>query len=1075
MATYLPGVTDYIPEIQPFRPDYNFYSGALQMKQGQYDANHKQLSNLYGSLLNAPMLRDQNIKSRDEFFKTISGEIKQISGMDLSLQENVESASNLFTQLYDNQNIVKDMVWTKNYQSELTRAENFRNCVDPEKCGGAYWDGGVKALNYKADEFRKASDQDALGMGNVKYAAYQNVMEKAVKAAKDAGLNIEVDQLNGRYIYTTKNGPNLVRPLSDLFTGLFASDPLIQEYYKTQAYVNRKDFVFGNMTQYGSEDAAEQAYADQITQGMQNMFGGMQEDIEFQKDNIKGQKAQYEERIRTKGTIPNSPLARKYQELNEYGEQIDATGEVLKTTNGYIKNASDPALRRSQGANLDNVMASFLLQGDISSAAQTLAYKDYSVKMEADPYALENVKQSNRLALEEVKFKYDIALEKFKFQMEDFDAQQQDKGSSVDNIPITKNDVVGGASINLEEDGAAVVYEEMVTEQRKDFSGSERAVIDQFINLTKEHSKNPDGENGKGFASDDLVAIADAMINEISTEEKYATFDGTPASTTKRQRSEAGSRIKQEWDGMSKDEKVKYAQNFDFTKYLTADYATGLTGTAIDNLYDTEIKPRAKWDKDNNLVERGGYLMDWWKDTATQSNLDIIEHKNNTLDNLDNWFRTENNDVVQKMKADANFDEYSPYLDHYFDENFKPRSPEEFANSYLKANPGEATDPEAFERLMQVYYGSGEPGWWSESMGTIGAYLAAPFVGAIPAVGSQLIDFSGKPSVDEEFHTMTPDQKQSMVDQLNAAEGTSYTVSDFQKPLPQGMGLSQAWKNGFSKHATPDGGAMYLGLMGNDSYASRGLNFPKVDPVAHQSSGTMNTMSFMKDVLAAGSGNSVLSLGGPEAELPENNAELDPILNQIYADLFNRADPKDKKRPILNVTYQGIAGGDREWTALNIKFNDPYLAQYTGSEDSPGIFRADQGTLRTDGMTLYLKKEAAKNGFAQGTSKTSLEHDLYWSGEHKITAYPEILSNVRLRKSDQGGFKISGENYNGLDANGNILWHSIDQYYPPGISPDEIRNRFLTGFAQTANQAYEAEMAEYMSTHPDFTKDPSQL
>ena len=43
MATYIPGITDYIPQIQQFRPDYNFYGNILQSKQGQFDANHKQL------------------------------------------------------------------------------------------------------------------------------------------------------------------------------------------------------------------------------------------------------------------------------------------------------------------------------------------------------------------------------------------------------------------------------------------------------------------------------------------------------------------------------------------------------------------------------------------------------------------------------------------------------------------------------------------------------------------------------------------------------------------------------------------------------------------------------------------------------------------------------------------------------------------------------------------------------------------------------------------------------------------------------------------------------------------------
>jgi hypothetical protein len=44
MATYLQGVTDYIPQFQPFQPDLNFYGNVMQTKQTQYDTNWKALN-----------------------------------------------------------------------------------------------------------------------------------------------------------------------------------------------------------------------------------------------------------------------------------------------------------------------------------------------------------------------------------------------------------------------------------------------------------------------------------------------------------------------------------------------------------------------------------------------------------------------------------------------------------------------------------------------------------------------------------------------------------------------------------------------------------------------------------------------------------------------------------------------------------------------------------------------------------------------------------------------------------------------------------------------------------------------
>ena len=55
MSTYIQGVTDYIPQIQPFQPDYNFYGNVMQTRQTRYDSAKKSINDLYGSLLNSPL------------------------------------------------------------------------------------------------------------------------------------------------------------------------------------------------------------------------------------------------------------------------------------------------------------------------------------------------------------------------------------------------------------------------------------------------------------------------------------------------------------------------------------------------------------------------------------------------------------------------------------------------------------------------------------------------------------------------------------------------------------------------------------------------------------------------------------------------------------------------------------------------------------------------------------------------------------------------------------------------------------------------------------------------------------
>ena len=61
MATYLQGQQDYVTQIQPTKPNLQFDAQMLGNLQNKYDAGHKKVSELYGSLLNSAMTRTDNI------------------------------------------------------------------------------------------------------------------------------------------------------------------------------------------------------------------------------------------------------------------------------------------------------------------------------------------------------------------------------------------------------------------------------------------------------------------------------------------------------------------------------------------------------------------------------------------------------------------------------------------------------------------------------------------------------------------------------------------------------------------------------------------------------------------------------------------------------------------------------------------------------------------------------------------------------------------------------------------------------------------------------------------------------
>ena len=75
MSKYIPGAVDYIAQVQPYQPDFNFFNQVLETRQSQYKAGYDKLSNLYGTLLESPLLRTENIELRNKFFNQIGTEV----------------------------------------------------------------------------------------------------------------------------------------------------------------------------------------------------------------------------------------------------------------------------------------------------------------------------------------------------------------------------------------------------------------------------------------------------------------------------------------------------------------------------------------------------------------------------------------------------------------------------------------------------------------------------------------------------------------------------------------------------------------------------------------------------------------------------------------------------------------------------------------------------------------------------------------------------------------------------------------------------------------------------------------
>ena len=400
MATYLQGVTDYIPDYQPFQPDLNFYANLLQAKQSQYDSNWKQLNNLYGTLYGADLTHDQNIKKKDELLKQIDFNLKRVSGLDLSLEQNVNQAMQVFKPFYEDKYLMKDMAYTKNWKNTYNSANALKTSQD-EKQRKQWWSTGIQGLELRRQMFKDASLEETLNMSNAQYTPFVNAVTEYMDLAKKYNVG-SVQQLpdeSGLYLVRKKNGELILPTLQNMFLAEYTNRPDIQDMYREAAFVERMNYANQNAEKFGgSKLEAEKDYiktkyewlknyssekntkAQDELNTTKNLAGSLEKDI---KDgNVNPQQANYGKSLNELFAV-DAAVANDSEKLNNQINDKQSTG----TVQGYDDDIlSDIELARLK---IDAGFASVAAEQDIMRAANNYATANQEVEYKPNAVGLE--------------------------------------------------------------------------------------------------------------------------------------------------------------------------------------------------------------------------------------------------------------------------------------------------------------------------------------------------------------------------------------------------------------------------------------------------------------------------------------------------------------------------------------------------------------------------------------------------------------------------------------------------------------------------------------------------------------
>ena len=434
MATYLKGVKDYVPQLDVFKPNYKFLSDVLSTRQDRYDTNFKSLNDLYSKVVYADMSREDNNAERDIYANQLSNGLKQVSGLDLSLSQNVDVAKGLFKPFFENKALVKDMTFTKMYQNEASKVNSMMTSSNDD-FRERFWQDGLTDLQFQMDDYKNASAENALGMRMPKYVENPNLYKRSFEALKGSDLSIKQTTLEGDWIITTKNGTALTRqlvgyernddgsiklgenkqpigiyknPAAEYLRETVMKDPIVINGYRVQARNRARQFANNeeNVQRYGSVDAASQAWANNIIekQNAQDIKALAEQNTAISQDEsaVANWERYKKENGVVAGTAEEEVFLKKIASLNLLKETRKLTTERIKKSKAPTSDL-DQLMNKAYGQYMANVMGPLM-----SKAAVAYSQIDAEQTFEANPFKKMELQHKYDLAKMSIKQRYDL-------------------------------------------------------------------------------------------------------------------------------------------------------------------------------------------------------------------------------------------------------------------------------------------------------------------------------------------------------------------------------------------------------------------------------------------------------------------------------------------------------------------------------------------------------------------------------------------------------------------------------------------------------------------------------------------
>jgi len=386
MATYIQGLYDSPLAITPFTPDYSLIQNVLKTKEMEYERGFAQVKNVYNSLLTAKATNAENQEMQKAYIAQAEEQLKNLSTVDLSLDQNVSIANSVFKPFQQDNELIYDISVTKISDQQTAVGQSFLSSNDDKqrKMHSAISDEYVRI---PLDELKRAKRGDG-SISAVRpryYVPAVNLYDKFKDFVNARDYDAVIETSNGSgLILRTKGGKRVEVGLYNLMNGLLTGDE--RKYFDAWGEVLYNRGVNDYMSRGFTFDQARKELSTDFYERDLGYFTSQRDNAIKDQKLILAKIEEYKKRNTIQGGLSEQEAADAASLAMTAAEYKNSISEL----NSKIRQLTDPKTMQAEIQKYydgkSGILSTQLLDNSLRSISSAMGTLTESRELKADEY-----------------------------------------------------------------------------------------------------------------------------------------------------------------------------------------------------------------------------------------------------------------------------------------------------------------------------------------------------------------------------------------------------------------------------------------------------------------------------------------------------------------------------------------------------------------------------------------------------------------------------------------------------------------------------------------------------------------